>query len=661
MIYLLALIISFFAFEASSQDNVPVVTLNFSVTKDKNVTSTCLSFDGNYMIFVVNDKETWKFYETQKINGTWTEPKHLEIFDKALGEKTYKNAPVYNYDASEIYFEVVYGENKDIFFAKRVNGLWQEPEKLPETINTPTFDEGEPSISPDNNYLYFIRFTDPKDKESGTIYVSQKDNEQWQKAQPIIEPISLGYERWPRVLIDNKTLIFSSKLDGNFKIYYTKRFGLENWLIPTPVELSNKNIFSPTIDYKENHLYFLTQKSTKKSEINYTSLPPVMKTDNVICVEGKITSENNKEIKGFIDVRDPISLDIIYRYQNNLENGKFIFFIPAQKNYLLDIYAENFSHYFYNLKENSEKSIYVEPKLFDTVFFTIKTYDNLLYEPLNVNLKITDTNGNLQNLPYKRLDTGVLTLNLPLGNVYEIKMGNYLTDTTEEIVDLTGVFIHKYIEKNFELNSNKITIKIKVLDIDKNKPIDCDVIVKNLSSKQEITSIVKTDENGFVAITGRKGDNYSITISPKGYTFSNLELVLDESTAKDIKVVELKQLSENTIVKLNNINFELNSAELKQEAYEELNRVVELLKLNDNIKIEISAHTDDIGSDAYNMKLSEKRAKSVVDFLIKNDIPKERLIARGYGESQPLVPNTSDQNRAINRRVEFKVIEIQKN
>ena len=78
--------------------------------------------------------------------------------------------------------------------------------------------------------------------------------------------------------------------------------------------------------------------------------------------------------------------------------------------------------------------------------------------------------------------------------------------------------------------------------------------------------------------------------------------------------------------------------------------------MNSDISIELSAHTDDIGSDAYNFKLSDQRAASVAEYLITKGIGKKRIISKGYGKTMPLVPNDSDENRAKNRRVELKVI-----
>ena len=92
------------------------------------------------------------------------------------------------------------------------------------------------------------------------------------------------------------------------------------------------------------------------------------------------------------------------------------------------------------------------------------------------------------------------------------------------------------------------------------------------------------------------------------------------------------------------------------ESFNELDRLYDILKENKGMKIEISGHTDDKGSDEYNKNLSNSRAKSVLNYLVNKGINADRLTSIGYGESQPVVKNDSDENRAYNRRVEFKVL-----
>ena len=112
-----------------------------------------------------------------------------------------------------------------------------------------------------------------------------------------------------------------------------------------------------------------------------------------------------------------------------------------------------------------------------------------------------------------------------------------------------------------------------------------------------------------------------------------------------------------TRVRLDNVQFEFDKAVLLPGYEKELKKLVDLMTDFPFLRVEIEGHTDDQGSDAYNDKLSEARAKAVADHLINKKIDAGRITWKGYGKRQPLVPNTNEENRAINRRVEFRVIE----
>ncbi len=104
------------------------------------------------------------------------------------------------------------------------------------------------------------------------------------------------------------------------------------------------------------------------------------------------------------------------------------------------------------------------------------------------------------------------------------------------------------------------------------------------------------------------------------------------------------------------VNFDFNKATLKDESYPILFHAVQVLLLNPDLKVEIQGYTDNIGSDEYNMKLGEKRAEAVRDYLISKGVSADRLTVRSFGENQPIADNTTANGRAMNRRVEFKVL-----
>jgi len=108
---------------------------------------------------------------------------------------------------------------------------------------------------------------------------------------------------------------------------------------------------------------------------------------------------------------------------------------------------------------------------------------------------------------------------------------------------------------------------------------------------------------------------------------------------------------------LNNIFFDFNKSDLKPESFFELERLIRFLSQHPELRIVVVAHTDDVGSDDYNFELSNRRAASVVKYLKQKGIDNSRLESLGYGETRPQVPNDSEENRALNRRVEFRLAE----
>jgi OmpA-OmpF porin, OOP family len=161
-------------------------------------------------------------------------------------------------------------------------------------------------------------------------------------------------------------------------------------------------------------------------------------------------------------------------------------------------------------------------------------------------------------------------------------------------------------------------------------------------------------------------DDVNMRIAPPGAALSPRP---KESTPPPPRPVPMQHASSNEVdihamepavgtrVRLDNVQFEFDKATLLPGYEKELQKLIDLMTDFPYLRVEIEGHTDDQGSDAYNDKLSDERAKAVVDHLVKKKIAADRITWKGYGKRQPLVPNTSDANRALNRRVEFRVIE----
>jgi outer membrane protein OmpA-like peptidoglycan-associated protein len=190
-------------------------------------------------------------------------------------------------------------------------------------------------------------------------------------------------------------------------------------------------------------------------------------------------------------------------------------------------------------------------------------------------------------------------------------------------------------------------------------PLQATIEITDNIKNELLASFESSAEKGSYLISLKPGLNYGITVSRPDYLFysENFNIPEDAEATKIKKDFLLNKLEVGSKVILNNIFFDFNKATLRNESIAELERVYKLLTETPTLKIEISGHTDNVGSADYNQKLSENRAKAVVDFLVEKGIGSARLQFMGYGMTQPVTSNDSEQGRQQNRRTEFKVIE----
>jgi len=202
--------------------------------------------------------------------------------------------------------------------------------------------------------------------------------------------------------------------------------------------------------------------------------------------------------------------------------------------------------------------------------------------------------------------------------------------------------------------SGKITSKRTQL------PISAVIEIIDKEKNVVVYSEKSNPETGAYQISLPAGKNYSISVKSDEYMFAsdNIEVQKSVKFQKFTKNFELSPIEIGAAIVLKNVFFDSNAAILRPESYAELNVLAQLLKNNLKIKIEISGHTDNIGSAFSNKKLSTERAVSVVNYLITNGIEKNRILSVGYGPDKPVANNKTPEGRQINRRVEAKIISI---
>jgi outer membrane protein OmpA-like peptidoglycan-associated protein len=209
---------------------------------------------------------------------------------------------------------------------------------------------------------------------------------------------------------------------------------------------------------------------------------------------------------------------------------------------------------------------------------------------------------------------------------------------------------------------------------------------KPLGAKLEITDLAKdeikaeyhtNDETGEFQISLPAGKNYGITATAPHYAFySNNYSVSDSAEFKEVRYeialtrIDIDsnlnaktpnettpgKLPDTTVVALNNIFFDFNKAVLRKESITELRHMIKFMHEYPKLQVEISGHTDSVGTAEVNRKLSQERADAVREYLVSHGIPALRVTAKGYGASRPVAPNDTEEGRQRNRRTEFRII-----
>jgi outer membrane protein OmpA-like peptidoglycan-associated protein/tetratricopeptide (TPR) repeat protein len=199
-------------------------------------------------------------------------------------------------------------------------------------------------------------------------------------------------------------------------------------------------------------------------------------------------------------------------------------------------------------------------------------------------------------------------------------------------------------------------IKGTVKDESSLLPVKAKIELRNVETKKVREIPLDTNTGKYVAVTPFKND-YVMTIKKEGYVSESKYIARADTVFKapanvdmDIKPIELNQS-----YRINDIYFAFNSFDLTPESKIVLDQFIEFLNLNPALAIEIQGHTDNIGNDAENLKLSSNRAKSVFDYLVQTGISPERLTYKGFGKTKPIASNDSEEGRAKNRRTVFLI------
>lgn len=213
-----------------------------------------------------------------------------------------------------------------------------------------------------------------------------------------------------------------------------------------------------------------------------------------------------------------------------------------------------------------------------------------------------------------------------------------------------------------KVRPNPVAIIKGIVTDENNLPLNADIFWEDLTTRQSVGKLKSNPSDGNYIIMLPLDKNYGYYASKDGFYPSsnsiNLIGINDPITVEEniiLTSIQIMIIEEVPIV-LNNIFFEFDKYDLLPESFPELDRLVVILKNTKDKKVQILGHTDNVGTEAYNLNLSQQRAESVMKYLIQNGCNALSISAKGYGYSLPIDTNETDEGRAANRRVEFKFL-----
>jgi outer membrane protein OmpA-like peptidoglycan-associated protein len=200
-------------------------------------------------------------------------------------------------------------------------------------------------------------------------------------------------------------------------------------------------------------------------------------------------------------------------------------------------------------------------------------------------------------------------------------------------------------------------MKGKVIDRKTRLPLQASFQLIDVESGKIVVESASDPMNGEFLVSIPPDKKYALNVSRNGYLFfsESYDVKANDSLRPFLVDIPLQPIEVGGSVVLKNVYFNTDKYDLLNDSKVELNKLVELLRANPTMKIELGGHTDNVGNKTYNQKLSENRAKAVFDYLVSQGIAASRLSYKGYGDTQPIADNSTEEGRALNRRTEFKV------
>jgi outer membrane protein OmpA-like peptidoglycan-associated protein/Tol biopolymer transport system component len=480
-----------------------------------------------------------------------------------------------------------------------------DPVPLPGTINTEA-DEYWPSLSIDQQQLIFTRLIKtPGLQPQEDFYSSEFIGNEWQPARAVAEINTHENEGAQTLSADGRILFFTACNRrggaGSCDIYYSFKED-DKWSIPLNAGTELNTAFweaQPSFSSDGRFLYFASNR-------------PGGKGGRDIWKAEFLGAGNN----GYLKWRKPVNLGDSINTPGN-ETSPFI-------------HAGNRDFYF--------SSDYHTGMGGYDLFVSRITQDSIYSAPRNLGYPV-NTNNDEQGL-YISADGLTAFFSSSRDSVHGVDIYSFALD--ESIRPQPATYV-----------------KAVVSDSETGTPVQAEIDLVNLSDLDQAARKESTNIDGVLLITIPAGADYAFSVSRDGYLFYSTSFNLQESRnvydpyLLDIALTPVKVGAE---MNLYNIYFETDSFSILPESEPELLKLTEFLQNNSRLKVEVQGHTDNTGTAAGNLALSEKRAQSVVEYLKTKGIAQERLEWEGFGESKPVAGNDSEEGRRLNRRTTIKIL-----
>ncbi|HPX45059.1 MAG TPA: OmpA family protein [Bacteroidales bacterium] len=266
-------------------------------------------------------------------------------------------------------------------------------------------------------------------------------------------------------------------------------------------------------------------------------------------------------------------------------------------------------------------------------------------------------NDNNEKTDVKNIGYPINTENDEVGFIVSIdgKYG-YFSSNNIKNESLGGMDFYYFSLYNEAKPEEVILVKGNLKSEDTTKPIKATVQIKSLESKR--VTFIPVDEDGDYVASLLKNEDYLLTIKGEDIVYQSTYVAAKDSiTAPVIKLeMEVQPIEVGMHYRLHNIYFAFNSADILSSSQKVLDEFIVFLNDHPTMTISIEGHTDNVGSDEFNLILSENRAKAVYNYLVNNGIDANRLQYKGFGKTNPIATNETEEGRAMNRRTEFVIL-----